>query len=74
MQINLKSSFSGTDLANPADAAATPGNDTPVLTTVESYLCNPVLLNQLTEKVYELLKSDIRNQQERNWNYSKGRL
>lgn len=74
MQINSKSSFSGTNLTNPADAATTLGNDTPVVTTVESYLRNPVLLNQLTEKVYELLKSDIRLQQERNWNYSKGRL
>ena len=49
-------------------------NDTVVGTTVESYLSNPVLLNQLTERVYELLKSDLRHQQERNWNYSKGRL
>ena len=49
-------------------------NETSVVTTVEKYLSNPVLLNQLTEKVYELLKSDITHQQEKNWNYSKGRL
>lgn len=74
MEINLQSSFSGTDLVNPADATARPHNDTPAVTTLESYLCNPVLLNQLTDKVYELLNSDIRHQQEINWNYRKGRL
>jgi hypothetical protein len=38
-------------------------NDPSVVTTVESYLFDPVLLNKLTEKVYELLKTDIKYQQ-----------
>ena len=60
------------DLAGAAGyaAAATPDG---ITTTVSAYLRDPLVLNKLTDRVYELLLEDLRSQRERLGSYGTGR-
>lgn len=45
------------------------GSDEAIAKAVSKVLRDPLLLRQLSEKVYELMLKDIRNQRERSRNY-----
>ncbi|MBD2308738.1 hypothetical protein H6G17_25035 [Chroococcidiopsis sp. FACHB-1243] len=48
--------------------------DSDILVAAETYLRNPILINQLTERVYGLLLTDLQSQQERLNNYRRTRI
>lgn len=63
MQVNPSASFPES-ITNPATYTSVTISDSDIL-TAKTYLNDPVLLSQLTERVYELLLTDLKEQQER---------
>lgn len=74
MQVN-PSVFSPRSMTSPATyVPVTTRFDSDILVAAETYLRNPILINQLTERVYGLLLTDLQSQQERLNNYRRTRI
>lgn len=74
MQIN-PSAFSSRSITSPATyVPLTTIFDSDILAAAEIYLSNPILISKLTERVYELLLTDLQYQQERLKNYRRTRI
>lgn len=71
MQVNPSASFPES-ITNPATyISVTTISDHDKVSAAKTYLNDPVLLSQLTERVYELLLTDLKYQQERVRSYSR---
>ncbi|HEY9779524.1 MAG TPA: hypothetical protein V6D09_05230 [Leptolyngbyaceae cyanobacterium] len=71
MQVN-PSAFFPESITNPATyTSITTISDSDKVSAAKTYLNDPVLLSQLTERVYELLLTDLKYQQERVRSYSR---
>ena len=71
MQFNPSASFPES-ITNPATyISVTTISDSDKVLAAKTYLNDPVLLSQLTERVYELLLTDLKYQQERVRSYSR---
>jgi hypothetical protein len=65
MQVNPSASFPES-ITNPATyTSVTTISDSDKVVAVEMYLNDPILLSQLTDRVYKLLLTDLKYQQER---------
>ncbi|MDV2997177.1 MAG: hypothetical protein N4J56_006882 [Chroococcidiopsis sp. SAG 2025] len=74
MQVN-PSVFSSGSMTSPATyVPVTTRFDSDILLAAETYLRNPILANKLTERVYDLLLTDLQSQQERLNNYRRTRI
>ena len=66
------SAFVPESITNPATyTSVTTISDNEKVVAVETYLNDPVLFRQLTDRVYQLLLTDLKYQQERVRSYSR---
>lgn len=73
MQINP--SVSSRSITSPATyVPLTTIFDSDILAAAGIYLSNPILISKLTERVYELMLTDLQYQQERLKNYRRTRI